>query len=149
MGYDKTSRSERSKILFPRTSLLTIAFEPFLRRVLHGRSFTGFILPKSKSTPPTVTQNFKPLAYVDDIAGFLSSPSDLHILKQHLAMYSAASNAHINFYISEAFALLENCSIYDPTWCATLIQTITRNPLEEKLLLAIVYYYLNYGKSLE
>jgi hypothetical protein len=102
--------------------LFNLAFEPFLRQILHDPSFTGFTLPKSLSSPTTLTHNIKLLAYADDVACLLDSPSDLTTLNRHLATYAAASNARINFHKTEAFALSGNRSLDDNTWRTPLIQ---------------------------
>lgn len=103
--------------------LFNLAFEPFLRRLLHDSSFIGFSLPRSISAPPSLNHTIKVLAYADDVACFLASPSDLTVLNRHIDTYSAASNARINFHKTEAFALSGKQSIYDNTWRAPLVQS--------------------------
>lgn len=103
--------------------LFNLAFGPFLRQVLHDPSFIGYNLPRSLSAPSTLTHTVKVLAYADDVACFLNSPSDLNILNRHLETYSATSNARINFHKTEAFALSGKRSIYDNTWRAPLVQS--------------------------
>ncbi|KAG2228473.1 hypothetical protein INT48_003130, partial [Thamnidium elegans] len=102
--------------------LFNLAFEPLLRRIIGDPDYTGFSLPVSLSTPPTLSHKVKLLAYTDDVACFLSSPADLAILHSHLETYSAASNARINFHKTEAFALSGQNKIYYDLWRIPLSQ---------------------------
>ncbi|KAG0862823.1 hypothetical protein G6F16_012252 [Rhizopus arrhizus] len=103
--------------------LFNLAFEPLLRRIIHDQAFQGFSFPRSLAAPAHLDHNIKLLAYADDIACFLQSPTDLRILNNHLATYSAASNARINFHKTEAFALSGKHSIFHSTWRTPLTQS--------------------------
>ncbi|KAG0770823.1 hypothetical protein G6F22_017055 [Rhizopus arrhizus] len=62
------------------------------------------------------------MAYADDVVCFLNSPQELHILQQHLDLYSQASNAKVNFHKTEAFALSGSRSSYSRVWRIPLLQ---------------------------
>lgn len=94
-----------------------------LRRILHDQAFQGFSVPRSLYVPAHFDHIIKLLAYADDVACFLQSLTDLRILNNHLATYSAASNARINFHKTEAFALSRKHSTFQSTWRTPLIQS--------------------------
>ncbi|KAG2192693.1 hypothetical protein INT47_013195 [Mucor saturninus] len=119
--------------------LFNLAFEPFLRRVLHDPLFTGFSLPPSLSVPASIDHQVKLLAYADDVACFLQSPEDLHRLNQHLHTYSAASNARINFHKTESFALSGRNSIYHSVWRTPLVQSRIEKWHDSTALAPILY----------
>ncbi|CEP09058.1 hypothetical protein, partial, partial [Parasitella parasitica] len=76
--------------------LFNLAFEPLLRKMLQDPHLSGYQLPSPQAleAPSTI----KMMAYADDNVCLLSSPSDLDRLKQHLQVYSAASNASVNYH---------------------------------------------------
>ncbi|OAD07328.1 hypothetical protein MUCCIDRAFT_104248 [Mucor lusitanicus CBS 277.49] len=62
------------------------------------------------------------MAYADDIVCFLASPADLDRLHSHLRVYSAASNALVNFHKTEAISLRSSVRDYDLIWRTLLLQ---------------------------
>ncbi|KAG1370529.1 hypothetical protein G6F61_011957 [Rhizopus arrhizus] len=102
--------------------LFNLAFEPLLRKILLGTSFKGFSLPLSTLAHPQDEnlQAVKLLAYADDVLCLLHDPGDLRVLQSHLALYSRASNAKVNFHKTQVLSLSGSPLIYSSVW---------RNPL--------------------
>ncbi|CEP13555.1 hypothetical protein [Parasitella parasitica] len=99
--------------------LFNLAFEPLLRRILSDSVLPGFALPSPSSlavSTPATTSGVKMLAYANDIVCLLNSPWDLGRLQQHLWVYSAASNALVDFHITEAIFLSGSAAIYGSLW---------------------------------
>lgn len=94
--------------------LFNLAFESLLRRIISNPTFRDFSLPRSSFSHPSDLnlQQIKLLTYADDMVCLLRGLSDLHDLQTHLAVYSRAFNAKINFHkalaISLSGALLSN-----------------------------------------
>jgi hypothetical protein len=88
--------------------LFDVALEPFLLSILQDPYFHGFRASNGTSTD-MVTSRVSPavkcLAYADDVCVFLRDELDLYRLQQHMANYSAVSNAKFNEDKSEAFSL--------------------------------------------
>ncbi|KAG1033152.1 hypothetical protein G6F25_010728 [Rhizopus arrhizus] len=88
--------------------LFNIAFDPFLRSIESDNELQGFQFRQAANPadlhivpPPPI----KILAYADDVAVFLSKPSDFVRLRQLYEVYAQASNAKINLGKTEAFSL--------------------------------------------
>jgi hypothetical protein len=103
--------------------LFNLAFEPFLRSVLHDSLFNGVSLlistPASVPLPPDMPA-VKLLAYADDVICLLNAPSDLDRLIQHYTVYSQASNASLNYSKTQVLSLSGFSSIYSTTWRSPL-----------------------------
>ncbi|CEP09196.1 hypothetical protein, partial, partial [Parasitella parasitica] len=100
--------------------LFNLAFEPLLRKILQDHHLSGYRLPSPQAleTPSAV----KIMAYADDIVCLLSSPSDLDRLQQHLQVYSAVSNASVNYHKTEAISLSCSSGTYGTNWRAALLR---------------------------
>ncbi|KAG1305043.1 hypothetical protein G6F64_008697 [Rhizopus arrhizus] len=103
--------------------LFNLAFEPFLRSVLHDSLFNGVSLPISTPAPvplPSEMPAVKLLAYADDVFCLLNAPSDLDRLIQHYTVYLRASNASLNYSKTQVLSLSGSSSIYSTTWRSQL-----------------------------
>jgi hypothetical protein len=84
--------------------LYNFALEPLLRSILNDENFAGYAFRQRQSIAqqlPTI----KLLSYADDTLLFLRDTGDLQRMQHHLALYSSASNAKINFHKVRALSL--------------------------------------------
>ncbi|KAG1643158.1 hypothetical protein G6F44_004119 [Rhizopus delemar] len=104
--------------------LFNLAFESLLRRIISDPTFRDFSLPRSSFSHPSDLnlQQIKLLTYTDDMVCLLRSPSDLHDLQTHLAAYSRAFNAKINFHKALAISLLGALLSNSELWRSPLLE---------------------------
>ncbi|CEP14139.1 hypothetical protein [Parasitella parasitica] len=86
-----------SNLVINPSILFNLAFEPLLRKTLQDPSLPGFRLPLP--TAPSANR-----------------------LQSHLQVYSAASNALVNFHKTEVFSLSGSSRIYGSVWREVLLQ---------------------------
>lgn len=85
--------------------LYNFSLEPLLRCILDDPTFSGYQFHEKHPQNNLALPPIKLLCYADDTLLFLKDSNDLARMTEHLTMYSAASNARINYHKVQAVSL--------------------------------------------